>query len=223
MSITTSIKSVEDVWLNLLYENCKSEFSKVKFPSHDHNHHLRVWKYAKTILRELNKTNYKSSYDDIEACIISVFFHDIGLTKTINEIGHGAQSAKICKAFFQRDGLVLPKRFSDILLAITNHDDKKYKSAVYANDFQKNSVASILCVADDLDAFGLLGVLRYAEIYLLRGITLEELPIKVLDNLDTRYGNFLKVYGDLTNLVQIHKERYIDTRDFYLRLSRQEK
>lgn len=75
-----------------------------------------------------------------------------------------AMKEKICIQYFEENKLPKPDRFEEILFAIENHDDKDYKQ----NNTEPNSVFSILCNADDLDAFGKVGIVRYTEIYLLR-------------------------------------------------------
>ena len=178
------IISVENKWLKQLSEFCQSLFYNVQIPSHDHSHHLRVWDYAKEIIYAIN-TTYKIDEDFIESCLIASLFHDTGLTQTLDE-DHGSESRKICERYFENEEIEKPKNFEEILNAIELHDDKNYLITKQTPD----SVISVLCNADDLDAFGKIGVIRYTEIYLMRGINMKELPKHVINNLNKRFANF---------------------------------
>jgi len=207
--IKARISVIENKWLNTLYKFCQNLFSDTKIPSHDHTHHLRVWEYSKEIILALT-SNYNISDDFIESCLIASIFHDTGLTKTLNE-NHGIESSKICKEYFSKQNIEKPANFEEILSAIEKHDDKDYKS----NNHIPNSVLSVLCNADDLDAFGRIGVVRYTEIYLLRGNSLNDLPNLVIKNLDKRFLNFEKTYKSFSNLFNKYKVRYLISRKFF--------
>ena len=150
----------------------------------------------------------------VEACLISSLFHDTGLTITLDE-NHGKESKNICNQYFDENKIPKPENFEDILFAIENHDDKNYKS----NYSEPNSVLSILCNADDLDAFGRIGIIRYTEIYLMRGIKLNKLSQLVLKNLENRFLNFERIYKDFTPLYTKHKERYHLIKKFFEELN----
>jgi len=203
------ITQAEHKWLKPLYNYCQSLFKNTQIPSHDHTHHFRVWEYSKEILNELEQF-YLIDSQLVEASIISSFFHDAGLTKTLNE-NHGKESKKICIEYFADNKLQKPENWEEILFSLENHDDKDYKMS----DTDPLSVLSIVCTADDMDAFGNIGVVRYTEIYLLRGITLTELPELVINNLDKRFSNFEKSYGNFSRLYNKHKKRYLITKDFF--------
>ena len=116
------IHEVENKWLDSLYNNCKGLFSGSTVPSHDHEHHLRVWKSCKEIITELAPT-HPIEYELIESLIIASFFHDTGLTITLNE-NHGKQSRLICEDYFDHNNIEKPFNFIQILDAIEKHDDK---------------------------------------------------------------------------------------------------
>ena len=208
-SIESLIKEVEEKWLSKLYSFCKGLFTGNKIPSHDHTHHLRVWNYAREILFALNQT-IKINYKLVEGTLIACMFHDTGLTITLGEY-HGIESKKICERYFQENKLNKPSNFEEVLIAIELHDDKDYKQIIS----DPASILPVLCNADDLDAFGRVGVIRYTEIYLLRGINTSDLSKKVIQNLDKRFANFEKTYGFLPDLYNNHKERYLITRRFF--------
>ena len=208
-NLSTHITQAEEKWLKPLYSYCQTLFDKVQIPSHDHTHHLRVWNYSKEILNAISD-NIEINYNKVEACLISSLFHDTGLTKTLNE-NHGKESKNICIQYFEDNKLQKPGNWEEILYTIENHDDKDYK----LNNTDPASILSILCNADDLDAFGNIGAVRYTEIYLLRGINLTELPQLVINNLDKRFSNFEKHYKEFSQLYAGHKKRYLTTRKFF--------
>ena len=203
------IQVAENKWLERLYNYCEKIFADKKIPSHDHTHHLRVWEYTKEILNAINNSS-EINYNLVESCLIASLFHDTGLSKTLDE-NHGYESRKICELYFEKNNLTLPKNFKKILSAIEKHDDKDYKQ----NNHNLGTIQSILCNADDLDAFGKIGVIRYTEIYLLRGINLNKLPELVIKNLDKRFLNFEKTYNSFSDLYNKHRARYLTTRKFF--------
>lgn len=203
------IQQAEKKLLEPLFNFCKGLFTDNKIPSHNHTHHIRVWEYAKDILYALNPS-IEINYNTVEACLIASLFHDTGLTETTSE-NHGKESRVICFRYFEDNNLCKPDNFEEILSAIEKHDDKEYK----LNNIATNSIISILCNADDLDAFGKIGVIRYTEIYLLRGININKLPEMVIKNLDKRFLYFERNFKDFPNLYAKHKSRYLTTRTFF--------
>ena len=206
------IKQAEEKWFEQLSSYCAFLFNNVNIPSHDHTHHLRVWKYAKDILRAIQNL-HEIDYELVQAALIASMFHDTGLTVTLNE-NHGKESRNICIEYFEKNKIQKPAKFEDILLAIENHDDKNYKNS----DQNPFSLLSIICNADDLDAFDNIGIVRYTEIYLMRGITLEKLPEAVLKNLENRFSNFERTYKKIPDLYKMQKARYIICEKFFEKL-----
>ncbi|NOQ27455.1 MAG: HD domain-containing protein [Bacteroidales bacterium] len=209
------IQHVEQKMLEPLYRFCESIFADIKIPSHNHTHHLRVWEYAKEILYALDYST-EVNYNMVESCLIASLFHDTGFTKTTNE-NHGKESREICLKYFENNNLNKPANFDEILYAIEKHDDKEYK----LNNNAPTTIFSILCNADDLDAFGKIGVIRYTEIYLLRGIDINKLPEMVIKNLDKRFLNFERNFKCFSDLYIKHKSRYLTTRSFFEDLKRE--
>ncbi len=214
-AIKDYISKAENKWLDQLYNFCKDQFTQKQIPSHDHTHHLRVWKYSKEILTAINE-NYKIDYTTVESCLIASLFHDIGLTINLGE-DHGKESKNICIKYFEDHQLNKPNNLEEILFAIENHDDKDYKT----ENKNPDSVLSILCSADDLDAFGNIGVIRYTEIYLLRGINTQELSNCVINNLDKRFVNFEQTYKEFESFYNTHKLRYLETKGFFEDLAKE--
>ena len=213
-----SIKNIsiaEGKWLSLLFNYSKEKFTIKPLPSHDHLHHARVWYYAKQILLALADIGEFYSLQEVEAILIAVFFHDIGMTIT-REKSHGLESRKLCEQFFNAYPALCPVNLDMILKMIENHDDKEY--ANLNSSFEKPSVAAILNIADDLDAFGNIGVYRYIEIYHFRGIKREELSLRILPNLETRFQHFEKQLQPLKDVFNKHHRRFEITRKFFVHL-----
>ncbi len=207
------IYNVEQKWLKTLFKVCRDTFSDSFLPSHDETHHYRVWTIAIELIRELGAQNIYFSETDIEKILIVVFFHDIGMVKNRGK-DHGKISRKICEVFFKANPDKKIKGLKEVYEAIENHDNKDYKNNTYHNP-DPGGLFSVLCVSDDLDAFGITGIYRYAEIYLLRNININDLPEKVLGNLNSRFDYFQKNYGFLVRFAEKQKARYLTIKSFY--------
>lgn len=210
MKIEDLIISVEEKWLKKLFEASSKCFRNVHLPSHDQWHHYRVWEFAKELLKSLSSAK-EFHPDEITNLIIAVFFHDTGMSVTKDE-SHGKESKHICRAFFKNSQIQLPNNFNSALEAIENHDDKTYPES---NANRELSIKTILSVADDLDAFGYIGILRYAEIYLLRNIPIGEISNKVINNSERRFMHFKNNFSAFPDLVEKHHERLKILIDFY--------
>jgi len=137
---------------------------------------------------------------------------DVGLTQTLDE-SHGKAGADICRKFINSDKLNLTTDFSSALEAIEKHDDKKYIKTETFED--KPTILTILSTADDLDAFGNIGIIRYAEIYMLRNTSIEEISDKVIKNAEQRLQHFSNKFGYFKELVDQQKKRYEELVNFY--------
>jgi HD superfamily phosphodiesterase len=120
-----ALQLVEQRWLTVLYEHVKKEFSRVWLPSHDHTHHLRVWHQAKELIRLLYMRGCPFDGKDIENLIVAVFFHDTGLTVTL-DTSHGKESRKKCIEFLNHTARFSKDSYDEILEAVEKHDDKSY-------------------------------------------------------------------------------------------------
>lgn len=208
------LKRVENKWLKILFDRCKEKFSKKRLISHDHFHHLRTWFWAKELFRALEKNNINIKETDLEKAIIAIFFHDVGMIKTIDK-EHGRISREMCELFFKENKLEIIKGFREVLEAIERHSEENYETEKKTGKRLRKDVFSILRASDDLDALGAIGVFRYAEIYFLRKIPIKELPNKVLKNLQERYNNFQNIYGELRQFSGKQKKRFDFIRNFY--------
>jgi len=218
------ISKSEKKWLSPLFLHCRDQFSGIFLPSHDEYHHYRVWHYMKQVLAEMRHAGMAVKEEMTEKAIIAAFFHDIGLVRTLDE-SHGMAGKEMCLEYFRNRGLAFPAGIDEILHAIEKHDDKgpgKKVQLTPGNEAANSGLSvtgpdllSILSTGDDLDAFGYIGIYRYAEIYLLRGVSEATLPAKVLANLENRYRNLQHRCHNLTRFVSGQKDRYSRIKDFY--------
>ncbi len=207
------LRQTENKWLDDLFGYIRELFLEFPLPSHDHEHHLRVWRYAIQLIEQLEHAGKKITHGDAEDLIFAVFFHDTGLTR-INGPEHGKASRELCGEYLRSQG----KRVHDmdrVLEAIENHDDKTYPDGSGLYDAEGLNIHTTLAVCDDLDAFGKMGIFRYAAIYLSRGIPMEDLGLKIMANLSGRFSNFIYTCSFLPEMIRIHVPRHNLTEDFY--------
>jgi hypothetical protein len=133
--------------------------------------------------------------------VIASYLHDTGMSVDPG-FRHGIESRIICESFLEKMNLS-KSEYTDLFDAVENHDNKEY-----ATKNKPGDLLTVLSVADDLDAFGLIGVYRYLEIYLERKVPQEELGYRILKNSETRFLNFLGTYGSSKELVEKHSKRY---------------
>lgn len=206
------IREVEAKWMKRLFLYNESHFKDAGLPSHNHWHHLRVWYYIRELLESLVERGIPYSADETEGLIIAAFFHDIAMHRTFGEV-HGKWGAEQCKNYFSRGNPASPHCFQDVLKAIERHDDKKY--LYQKGKEEKPGIGVLLSVADDLDAFGAPGIVRYTEILSLRGLEPGSIPEKVLINARSRMDHFSSTFTLNRYLIQKHQERYERLRDFF--------
>lgn len=168
--------------------------------SHGLEHHRRVWEYAKEIItNSCFQTNIDLHF--LKELIVACFFHDIGMA--INHgINHGITSLEKTSEFM-KFSMMNPSEFQDALKAIEYHDDKDYSSPAKAN-----RILEVLSIADDLDAFGFTGILRYSDIYLRRGVKPDDLGILIRKNAFSRLENFLRNKNFSDAFIKKHTERF---------------
>lgn len=133
---------------------------------------------------------------------------------------HGKISRDICENFFKINPGKKIRGLNEVYEAIEKHDDKEYKNNIQF-PMKPTNLFFILSVSDDLDAFGIIGIYRYAEIFLMRNININDLPEKVLDNLNSRFDYFQKNYGFLVQFAEKQKARYLTIKSFYEALQKQ--
>lgn len=200
-------------WLEDIYSFLETEFTKTPLPSHDHLHHLRVWNNSKFLLQQIVNLNIEIDYNFTEALLIASLFHDSGMLKTYGK-DHGLAGKIICYKFLS-EYKEKPVRLNDILSAIEKHDDKTYMGSGPLINENKPNLLTALNICDDLDAYGKIGIYRYAEIYLMRGIPLEDLGLKIIANLAGRFRNFISNCSKLPEMIRIHIPRFNEIENFF--------
>lgn len=206
------LKTLESKWLEMFFHQLEIYFSEVHLPSHDQWHHYRVWQFVKSILAHLEQKGILFNSHELTNLMLASFFHDVGLTKTVDE-WHGKAGADICRNFIESAGLNPTIDFLPALNAIEKHDDKQYKH-IEALD-GKPSILLIISTADDLDAFGYIGIVRYAEIYMLRNTSIENIPDKVIKNARLRFSHFGENFQHFEQLKKHQVKRYQHLLNFY--------
>lgn len=201
------IAHIEKLWLEELILFNTNHFKNYHLFSHNENHHIRVWEICKEIIQSLSKVQQEMI--NIETLLFASMFHDTGLVLS-NGFNHGAQSKEIFIEYRKKYSIQIDN-CNLIETCIEFHDDKSYvsKPIIDSSEFK------ILCVADDLDAFGIIGIYRYLEIYLIREIKQEDIPQLVLDNVESRFNNFKQQFGELRNLFSKYQEKYFVTLKFF--------
>lgn len=176
-------------------------------PSHDVEHHLRVWGHCAQLLAELHAHGLYIDPPLIRDALIACMFHDVGL---LHDIGpsHGQHSAQLCAAYLDGHGPIEASSRTRILEAIARHDDKQLRGHSPSTAADLLDLNRMVATADDLDAAGHIGVLRYTEIYLLRGIGPDQLPQQAHANLAARRANMLSAYAPLAQFCQHHAARF---------------
>ena len=219
MSVLSQLLKVEKSWLIPLYTTCQHAFSQTHLPSHNEDHHYRVWIIAKELIKQLEKQVITFSKADLTQIIIATFLHDTGMSVTIGKT-HGQESRKICKKFIEEYKSKDINNPHELLNVIENHDDKEYQNK-FAKIKNPKHLFKILSVCDDLDAFGLTGVYRYIEIYLLRGIPVKDIASMVLRNLTSRITYFTGSFRHLEKYHKKHVKRFDLTWAFFNDLNNQ--
>jgi hypothetical protein len=208
MLLSEKIIYSETKYKKILEEFFSGIFSVSFLPSHGIEHHHRVWHYVKEILQCLDENGFETDQILTDKLIITCFLHDSGMAID-SGFRHGVEGRKLCERFLHSNSLSLIE-FSDVLNAIEYHDNKEYVSPNQPDD-----LLTILTVADDLDAFGFIGIYRYLEIYLERNKPVNELGTLIIENCMNRFNHFLRTYGFNSSLVEKHSKRYEIINSFF--------
>jgi hypothetical protein len=208
------LQETEAKWLSPLYNHVKKAFEADPLPSHNEEHHLRVWKYARELLIELESRGTKIDPESVEKMMIATFFHDIGMSIT-RDLQHGSESRRLCEEWMDQQLLPRNERSLKMLEAIEHHDDKSYVISGGLTLGDQINLLSVLNVCDDLDAFSYCGIYRYSEIYLLRNVSIDELGQQVISNASRRFGNFMANCMQLPGMIKTHAPRYDILENFF--------
>jgi HD superfamily phosphodiesterase len=214
MNITGTIESVEKEYKKILEDFFITVYDEKYLSSHGIDHHRRVWNYSKELLKLVPLRNPVQISQLASELIFASYLHDIGMSVDPGE-KHGGYSRDLCVRFLIKNNLSQNK-WKNVLEAIENHDNKDYSSNSYMNE-----LLTILSVADDLDAFGFTGIFRYSEIYLARGIDPGKIGFMIRENAEKRFGNFIKIFGSDSEIIQKHKKRYNILDDFFSKYNEQ--
>ena len=201
MPISEKIASSEARYRFILEEFFNRIFAQSFLPSHGIDHHRRVWHYAKELLTHLQNQGFYFDQAFTDKLIIACYLHDSGMSVD-SGFNHGSEGRKICERFLSENNLPVIE-LNDVLQAIENHDNKEYKVITKPED-----LLTVLSVADDLDAFGFIGIYRYLEIYIERNKPLNELGILINENCLSRYQNFIMTYRFYDELIERHSKRF---------------
>ena len=182
------LRRAESEWLEPLNNLARQQFSDTWLPSHDHTHHQRVWNLCKRLIREMERCGIPADYPLVEGIMVAAWFHDLGMAQTTGE-RHGHLGRDLCVEFFRDHPAKRPGRMDEILGAIEQHDVKDGAMSLGIRKGEQPGILPVLSAADDLDALGIIGIYRYTEIYLLRGIESEKLGRLVLENVRHRLQN----------------------------------
>jgi len=204
--LTSIIQAAEDRWLDRLYWHIKDSYKQARLPSHDQDHHLRVWNISKQILRVL-VDRCPMDAERIEGVLIAAMFHDLGMVKSHRE-DHGQLGAEMCRDWFRESGTETPPNLDEILEAIEKHDQKEEGAYPDLLPGQAPAIWSVVSIADDLEAMGAIGVYRYLEIYLRRGIAPDELGSRVLHNAGQRYRKLELACQSFPEVLDPYREQY---------------
>ncbi|MCK5136355.1 MAG: HD domain-containing protein [Bacteroidales bacterium] len=214
------IKRAEERWLNTLHNHAAGLFSGTFLPSHDHTHHRRVWNICRSLLTEIAVFNSHMDESLVEGVLIAAYFHDLGMVHSTKQ-EHGKLGRDICENYFKDKQIEPPSRFEELLDAIERHDIKEERIYSGIDPGNAPDILSILSISDDLEALGIIGVYRYAEIYLQRGIDLMSLGISILENVSTRFNNISKSCINCPGIVKAYRQQYTELVSFYDRYNQQ--
>ena len=215
-SISERISEAEENWLELVIPYIARLFGKTFIPSHDQDHHQRVWRSCKNLLMELEKFSSLASKDQVEGLLLASWFHDTGLVSDPGEL-HGAIGREIFQRFLLESGRQKPALYEEISDVIAHHDTKERSLYPDIAPGTAPGMMGILSLADDLDALGALGIYRYSEIYLKRGLPAGELGIKILANVRKRLKNIRDSTAAFPGLTDTFLDDYLMLEQFFNR------
>lgn len=208
MNIYGKIESAETKFKLILEEFFIRKRGNNLLYSHDIDHHRRVWNYAKELLTAVAGAEPARISFTIDNLIIACYLHDLGMSVDIGE-RHGAFSSKLCREFISVSGFS-ESEFSEAISAIENHDMKDYTLNEHAGN-----LGTFLNVADDLDAFGHIGIYRYLDIYISRGIHPDKIGHEIRRNANNRFRNFEMLFEGYKELLENHKKRFLVLDNFF--------
>ena len=215
MNPEESVLSAEKKYLRTLEDFFTETWGKTCLFSHDIDHHRRVWNYAKELLEVINSHGVTFAPEFPGKLMIACYIHDLGMSVEPG-FRHGIHSRELCRQFLQKFYADEPD-FADLLDAVENHDNKEYGT----DDSSENEILRLLSAADDLDAFGYIGIYRYIEIYLVRGIRPELIGSEIKKNALGRFRNFERNFGAYPELISKYRKKYLILNNFFTRYNKE--
>jgi HD superfamily phosphohydrolase YqeK len=137
-------------WIPIFERECAVEIERAPQPCSEHanDHILRVLRRCIIIGKKLNA--------DLEILVAAVYLHDLGMHYAPGRV-HGRLSAEKAEPVLER--ICFPREKRDaVLLAIRTHDISA------SLEDRKTLESKILFDADKVDAFGVIGILRYIRV-----------------------------------------------------------
>jgi HD superfamily phosphodiesterase len=215
MDLGESILFAEKKYLQTLEEFFTRIWGETRLFSHDIDHHRRVWRNARELLEVINSHGVTFAPEFPGKLMIACYMHDLGMSAD-SGIRHGIHSREMCRQFLQENFPGEPD-CEDLLDAVEIHDNKEYT----ADDSSGNEILKLLSAADDLDAFGYIGIYRYIEIYLARGIRPEIIGSEIKKNALGRFRNFKRNFGDYPELISKYRKKYLILDNFFTRYNKE--
>ena len=154
--------------------------------------------------------------DVLEGLLLASWFHDSGMVHDSGEL-HGALGKEVFEKFIADSRVPKPVLYDDVLKVIALHDSKEPSLYQDIAPGKAPGMMGILSIADDLDALGTVGIYRYSEIYLKRGIPAGELGTRILANVSRRYNNIRESCDAFPGLAESFLEDYRLIEDFFNR------
>ncbi len=215
-SISEHIARTEEKWLEEVVPFVSNLFEETFLPSHDHGHARRVWSLCKKLLLELESYDSLADQGLVEGLLLASWFHDTGMVDDPGE-KHGVYGGEIFERFIKKHPMGDARLFKEVMKVIKNHDTKERSLYPELKPGKSPGMMAILSIADDLDALGTVGIYRYSEIYLKRGLPPGLLGIKVLANVRKRFKNILESCTAFPTLMASYLENYLSIEQFFNR------
>jgi HD superfamily phosphodiesterase len=146
-------------WYEIFLKEFEESYKDAPFLSDSHraDHVRRVWRTSRKLCGTLG--------GDLEVMVAATLLHDLG--RHYRKGVHGPKSAEMARPILDKYGFPAEKRDS-VLEAIRYHDHK------FPPSKRKSIEAKILCDADRMDAFGVVGVQRHILFINQKRMTLDE-------------------------------------------------
>ena len=184
-------------WIPILEKEYAVEIERAPQPCSEHanDHILRVLRRCIIIGKKLNA--------DLEILVAAAYLHDLGMHYAPARV-HGRLSAEKADPVLERIGFPGEKRDAT-LLAIRTHDVSA------SSEDRKTIEAKILFDADKVDAFGVIGVLRYTR------VVYGKLPIDfIIEDIEMRWEGL-----SFSETREAARDDYQYSKDYFVQLKKE--